>query len=333
MITIKEIAKLANVSGATVSRVINQSDYVSDEVRERVMKIVEEHQYIPSEHAKALRTKQSKVIGVILPKISTETASRVVNGINDILAAAGYQIILATSDLELLNEIKFIKLFQSRQVDGIILNATNTDTELLDEVKKLTIPFVAIGQKFPNESFVIYNDYEVAKGLTTYLINKGHKKIAFIGVDEKDRAVGYDRKKGYLDTMKDFSLSIDENWMKTGSFDMQFGDEAIDSIMNSSLSKPTAVFAVTDRLAIGAMRYLKKNNYSIPQDIAVVGIGASELSEFVEPSLTTVDFNNEEAGREAAQLIINKIQNKDYQNKKIILNYRLIERDSVSYNM
>ncbi|WP_416150004.1 LacI family DNA-binding transcriptional regulator [Salipaludibacillus sp. HK11] len=329
MITIKEIAKLANVSGATVSRVINNAEYVSDEVREKVMKIVDEHQYVPSEHAKALRTKQSKVIGVILPKISTETASRIVNGINETLASSGYQIILATSDLNLLNEIKFLKLFKSRQVEGIILNATNTSTELLEEVKKLTIPFVAIGQKFPDESFVTYHNYEVAKGLTSYLINKGHKKIAFIGVDEKDVAVGYERKKGYLDTMKEFSLPIDENWIKTGSFDMTFGDEAMKSIMNHSLSKPTAVFAVTDRLAIGAMRYLKKNNYSIPKDLAIVGIGASELGEFVEPSLTTVDFNNEEAGREAAQLIINKIKNKNIENNKIILNYRLIERDSV----
>ncbi|RKL67355.1 LacI family transcriptional regulator [Salipaludibacillus neizhouensis] len=329
MITIKEIAKLANVSGATVSRVINNSGYVSDGVRQKVMKIVDENKYVPSEHAKALRTKHSKVIGVILPRISTETASRIVNGINEVLAPEGYQIILASSDLELRNEIKYLKLFKSRQVEGIILNATNTSKELMEEVDDLTIPFVAIGQELKGESYVSYNNYEVAKGLTNYLIKKGHKKIAFIGVDEKDTAVGYDRKKGYLDTMKDHSLSIDENWIKTGSFAMTFGEESMESIMNNSLTTPSAVFAVTDRLAIGAMKYLKKHLYKIPDDIAVVGIGASELAEFVEPGLTTVDFNNEKAGREAAQLILNKIQDKEYKNKEIILNYRLIERDSV----
>lgn len=329
MITIKEIASLANVSGATVSRVLNNSGYVSEEVRSKVLKIIEEYHYIPSEHAKSLRTKQTKVIGVIIPKLSTESGSRVVDGINEELAAHGYQIILTASNLDPKKEVELLKLLRSKQVEGIILNATNVDTSLTQEVKRINIPFVVVGQKFAEESYVVYDNYNASKELTLYLIKKGHKNIAFIGVNEKDEAVGILRKQGYQDAMNESRLSLESGLIKEASFGIQPGFDAMQSILQHSNVKPTAVLAVTDRLAVGAMRYLKKEGYSIPKDIAVAGIGASEISENVDPPLTTVDFKNEEAGREAAKLILNKIRTKDHTIQKIVLGYRLLIRDSV----
>ncbi|WP_252312149.1 LacI family DNA-binding transcriptional regulator [Sinobaca sp. H24] len=329
MITIKEIASLANVSGATVSRVLNSSGYVSEDVRSRVLKIIEEHHYIPSEHAKSLRTKQTKVIGVIIPKLSTESASRVVDGINEELAAHGYQIILAASNLDPQKEIEFLKLLRSRQVEGIILNATNVDPSLVKEIKRINIPFVAVGQKFADESYIVYDNYNAAKELTLYLIKQGHENVAFIGVNEKDEAVGSLRKQGYKDAMKENKLHVETGLMKEALFGIQPGFNAMQSIMENAVTKPTALLAVTDRLAVGAMRYLKKAGYSIPTDVAVAGIGASEISENVDPALTTIDFKNEEAGRQAAKLILNKIRTKDNTTKKIVLGYRLLIRDSV----
>lgn len=328
LITIKEIAKLADVSSATVSRVVNNTGYVSDAVREKVTRIVEQYEYVPSESAKTLRTKKSKIIGVILPKIGTETTSRIVNGINETLSAKGYQMVLASTDLDPANEIKFIKLLRNRQVDGIILNATSINEPLIKEINNLDIPFTTIGQDIPGTSVITYNNYEVAKGLTEYLINKGHHKIGFIGVEETDPAVGQDRKKGYLDAMKEHSLSVEDNWMHLGNFEMNTGEKSAELIMSRSLVKPTAIFAVTDRLAIGAMKWLRLR-YKIPREVAIVGIGASEMGEIIEPALTTVDFKNEEAGKEAAHSILQQISGTQTNPIKMLLNYRLIERDSV----
>ncbi|MED1467079.1 LacI family DNA-binding transcriptional regulator [Bacillus salipaludis] len=329
MITIKEIAERANVSRTTVSRVLNNSGYVSEEVKKRVLKVIEETGYVPSENAKSLRTKKTKVIGVILPKISTETSSRLVNGIDEVLAKGGYQILLAKSNLIPEKEIEFLRLLKSRHVDGIILSATNTNQPLVEEINQLKIPFVMVGQHVSGLSNVVFDDYHATKDMVNLLIKKGHQHIAFIGVDEKDPAVGYLRKSGYLDSMKEGNLPIEESWVQKGIFDMESGYDCMKAILNFSQKKPTAVLAVTDRLAIGAMQYLKQAGLSIPDDIAVAGMGGSELSMFISPSLTTIDFSIEDAGREAASLLLEKINGGNHQEFTRTIKYRLLERGSI----
>lgn len=328
LITIKDIAEMANVSRTTVSRVINNSGYVSEEVRKRVEKIIEETGYMPNVNAKSLRTKQSKVIGVILPTIQTETPSRVVTGLSRELSKHGYQILLANTDHDVKKEYEYLDLLKVRQVDGIVLIATNTEPKLIEKLKQMDIPLVMIGQEAEDIVHVAYDDYHVARDLTRLLIKKGHQKIGFIGVTETDRAVGYLRKKGFLDEMKANGLAVERNWIQQGIFDIDSGRDAMEKIITYSRERPTAILAVTDRLAIGAMSYLKNNNYRIPEDMALVGIGASEISRYIDPPLTTVDYQNEKAGEEAAKLILNQINSKPFK-KKIVLDYRLIVRDSV----
>ncbi|WP_453992838.1 LacI family DNA-binding transcriptional regulator [Bacillus nitroreducens] len=328
MVTMKEIAKLANVSSATVSRVLNNSGYVSDEVRKRILKIIEETGYIPSEHAKALRTKQSNVIGVILPKLSTETASRIVNGISEELAKHGYQILLTNTNLDPQKEIEYLKLLKSKQVDGIILLATNRGEGLLNEIKKLRIPFVATGQEIEGIPSVINNNVQAAKDITTLLIKKGHRKIAFIGVDEEDYEVGYKRKAGYLEALEENQLEVDTHWVQKGEFSIESGYHMAKEIFEKSVQKPSAIVAVTDRLAIGAMEYLKEKGLIVPHDVAITGMGASDLSKYVVPKLTTVDLLSEYTGAEAAKTLLQILQEGVSSEKKQI-DYRLIIRDSI----
>jgi LacI family sucrose operon transcriptional repressor len=329
MITIKEIAERANVSRTTVSRVINNSGYVSDEAKKRVLKVIEETGYIPSEHAKSLRTKKTKVIGVILPKISTETSSRLVKGLDEVFAKEGYQILLTNTNLELEKEIEYLKLLKSRHVDGIILSATIINKPLLEEIHHLKIPFVTVGQYIPELPNVLFDDYQSSKDLVYFMIKKGYKHIAFIGVDEKDRSVGYLRKNGYLDAMKENNLPIEKGWVQKGTFDVDSGYQCMKQIMDFSEKTPVAVFAVTDRLAIGAMQYIKETGLSIPDDIAVAGMGASELSRFISPALTTIDFFIEEAGREAARLLLEQVNGGISHEVILTIKHRLIERSSI----
>ncbi|MEC5423978.1 LacI family DNA-binding transcriptional regulator [Virgibacillus sp. C22-A2] len=328
MLTIKEIAEMANVSRSTVSRALNNSGYVSEDAMERIKKVIAETGYAPSEHAKSLRTKRTKVIGVILPTIQTETSSKIVAGIDKELSTQGYQILLANTNLDKAKEIEYVDLLKARQVDGIILVATNTDPLLLKKIKGLTIPIVIIGQEMEGLVNVLYDDYHASRELTSFLIEKGHRKIAFIGVDEEDRAVGFLRKKGYKDEMIAHKLSIEPAWIQKGIFDIDSGRQAMDQIWTTSQNKPTAAFAVTDRLAIGALSFLKDHKISVPEQMAIASIGASEISQYVDPPLTTIDYQNEKAGKEAAHQLLTNIGTKAAI-KKIILDYRLIIRDSV----
>lgn len=328
MITIKEIAQLANVSSSTVSRVLNNG-YVSEAVRKRVLQIIEETGYVPSEHAKSLRTNETRVIGVILPRLSTETSSRIVNALNDELAANNYQIILTNTNLDPKKEIENMQLLRSRRVDGIILLATNVRQELVDAIQRLPIPMIALGQDIAGIPVVVNADYQAAKEMTAYLLTKGHERIAFIGVPHTDEAVGIRRQKGFQDALTEQGLKTEKAWMAEANFDFKSGYAAMEKIWQARSEKPTAVFAVTDKIAVGAMQYLKEQQIRIPEDVAIAGTGNSNISKYVTPALTTIDYLNEQSGKKAAALILEQIKNKHKPAEKVSMTYRLIKRDSV----
>ncbi|WP_181347611.1 LacI family DNA-binding transcriptional regulator [Thalassobacillus sp. CUG 92003] len=329
MTTINDIAKMADVSRTTVSRALNDSGYVSEEVRNKIMAIVKETGYMPSLSAKSLRTKRSGVIGVILPKISTETSSRVVNGVNDVLSNEGFQILLTDTELNKQKEVEYIRLLKSRHVDGILILATNVNQPLLDAIQAAAIPVVCLGQKLPGVTSLAYNDYDASADMTTMLLNKGYTRLAFIGISNDDPAVGQLREQAYLDKLKERNLPVKDHWMAVGDFSIDSGYEAMKSILHTSKDDlPSAVFAVTDRMAVGAMEYLKEQGFRIPADMAIAGIGASVMSKYITPALTTIDYYNQEAGQHAARLLLGKI-NHEQNSEKLKLSYRLILRDSV----
>jgi len=329
MITILDIAKMANVSRTTVSRVLNNNGYVSEEARERVLNVIKETGYVPSQQAKSLRTKETKVVGVILPRISTDTSSKVVSGIDEVLSEHGYQILLAITNLQIKKEIEYLKLLANRQVDGIILVATNVQQELIKEIEKLKLPFVVIGQNMPGISSVYYDDYHAAKYLTQLLLNKGKEKIAYIGVHETDQAVGVSRKEGYIDALKENHIPISENWIEIGNFHLESGYECMKSLIENNEDLPDAVFAATDRIAIGAMSYLQEEKIRIPEEVGIVSIGTSELSKYISPKLTTIDYENEKAGKAGAEILYEKMKMGGFGENKIVLNYRIIEGDTL----
>ncbi|SES12078.1 transcriptional regulator, LacI family [Gracilibacillus ureilyticus] len=328
MTTINDIAKLAEVSRSTVSRYLNSNGYVSEEAKKRIMKVIEETGYMPSQSAKSLRTKKTGVIGVILPKISTETASRVVSGINKVLQQNDYQMLLTTTSQEHKKEIEFIRLLQSRNVDGILLLATNTEKPLIDAIGNATVPIVALGQDIPTISSVIYPDYLATGEMIEYMIQKGYQHIGFIGVEEYDPAVGIERKRAFVDTLTKHQLKVNKDWIMQGDFSIESGYNSMKSIINSGSDRPDAVFAVTDQIAVGAMQFLKEQQIQIPNDIAIAATGASRLAQYIEPSLTVIDFLNEEAGAIAAELLIEELTGTKAI-KKIIHDYRLLVRNSV----
>ncbi|SDJ23740.1 LacI family DNA-binding transcriptional regulator [Salimicrobium halophilum] len=329
MTTINDIAKLAGVSRTTVSRFLNSNGYVGQEARERIEQVIQETGYMPSQSAKSLRTKKTGVIGIILPKISTETSSRVVSGINDVMKKKGMQILLTDTELDPDKEIEYLRLLKSRQADGIILLATNISERLQKEIDAIPIPVVALGQDVPGIPSLTYADYDASSDMMQLLIGKGHERIGFIGVSNTDPAVGGIRQKAYKEMMQKHGFEVREGWIAEGDFSIESGYEAMKQIITSDRTEvPTAIFCVTDRMATGAMEYLKEQGFRIPEDIAVAGIGDAVMSRYITPSLTTVDYFNEEAGEATAEMLLATMEGKNY-NKKNMHKYRLIKRDSV----
>lgn len=330
-LNIIDIAKLAGVSKSTVSRYLNNG-YVSEEAKEKIKVVLDETGFKPQRHAKGMRTKKTNLIGVIVPKISTETPPRVVEGITEIMSPNGYDSLIANTNLAIEKEIEYLRIFKNNQVDGIIFMATKITKEHIDIMNSLEVPIVIVGQRVENYPSVFHDDYNASKDVTKFLIRKGHRNIGFIGVYEEDISVGFYRKHGFLDGLKENNINIKDENIKTGVFSQESGYKLAKELM-SNIEKPTAIVAVTDNIAVGAIEYLKENNYKIPEDIAILGMGDSRISSVITPRLTTIHYHYKTSGRKAAEIMLQLLNKKDKKNikniKNIKLNYRFIERDSV----
>ena len=327
-ININEIAKLAGVSRATVSRYLNDG-YVSEEKRQIIAKVIKETGYTPSAQARILRTKKTKLIGVIIPKIDSQSVNREVLGINETLSKSGYQIILADTFNDENKELEYLKIFQNNQVDGIILIATVFTNQHKKLLKKLNIPVVILGQYLKGYSCIYNDDYNAAKDITKVLIAKSRKKTGYIGVNPNDEAAGKARYQGFIDALKENGLEADEDLMKIAKFSLEDGYSKAKEIIDEN-PDIDSLFCATDNIAIGAMQYLKECGKKIPEDISVVGLGHSNISKLVDPKLTTVNFHYKTSGIEAANIILNMIEKQDKIIRDMKMGYEIIIQESTN---
>lgn len=330
-LNIIDIAKLAGVSKSTVSRYLNDG-YVSEESRNKIQKVLDETGFKPQRHAKSMRTKKTNLIGVIVPKISSETIARVIEGMTEVFSPKGYDVLIANTSLSVEKEIEYLNIFKNNNVDGIMFIATKVTENHLKVMNEVKVPIVVVGQKIKGYPSVYHDDYNAAKDSTKYFVNKGHKNIGFIGVYEEDISVGYYRKKGYINALKEEGIELNSDNITIGDFSQESGYKLTEKLMKSD-NKPTAILTVTDNIAVGVIEYLRENNYRVPEDIAVMGMGDSTFSKVITPKLSTVHFNYKTSGIKSAEIMYDILENdnnflKDI-DKNIKLTYGLIERNSI----
>lgn len=315
--TIKEIAALAAVSPSAVSRYLNNG-YISKEKKERIRAIIEQTGYSPSIHAQTLRTRKTMLIGVVVPKLISESVSQIVSGINRILTENGYQMILADTENNSIKELEYLELFKNNPVDGIILIGTSITGKHKIFMKSNTIPMVVVGQRTEFVSCIYHDDLMASYALTEKMILSGKKRFAFLGVTPDDPACGINRKQGFLNALSDYHLEFNPNLEEICEFNVQSGYEHMNIILKRTKSFD-GVFCSTDLIAAGAMRRLKEENLEIPRQVAITGIGDNQICTAILPRLTTVHYHYQTCGRHAANLLMGLINN----NEKIVSQTKL----------
>lgn len=323
--TINEIAALAGVSRATVSRYLNNG-YVSGEKKERIRKIIEETGYQPSSQAQMLRTKKTGFIGVILPRIHSDSISRMVEGISTVLEKKGYQLLLANTANDTRKELQYLKQLKQNHVDGIILIGTVFTKEHYRIMKEIEVPLVVLSQQVKDYSCVYHDDYEAAKELTKYAL-KTSANPAFIGAITEDEAVGHGRLCGFLDANSERNREVREDHCTSGMFTMENGYNSAKYLLGVDDAIDTFICA-TDNIAIGAMMYLKECGKRIPEDVQLAGFGDGRMGKICEPRLTTVHYYYETSGEETAKMLVEMIEDGSGVRKEMKMGYKLKISDS-----
>lgn len=323
---IKEIARLAGVSSATVSKVINGKDeQISATTKERVWRIVKREGYIPNGIAKSLRVKNTKTIGIIMPDVMNLFFSEIARGIEDAAEKRGYSVILCNSDNKADKEEKYFQILQEKMVDGIILTASEGNVKKYMEKRHL--PMVLLDRDIPADSKVgriVLDNEEGAYIATNFLIKKGCKNIVFISA----RATGkssVQRLNGYKKAILEKDFASDENKMFLRGYTIETGYDGIMDLIHRT--EIDGVVCGNDLIAIGAINALKECGKSVPEDVRVIGFDDISISKYMDPPLTTIQQPIYKMGEESVNMLVDMIEKRETNLTKI-LSSELIERGS-----
>lgn len=326
MMTIAEIAQRAGVSKACVSRYLNHG-YVSEEKKARIREIIDETGYTPSRSAQVLRTGKSGVVGVILPKINSESMGRVAAGISEVLTRQGYRLLLANTENQVEQELAYLELFKNDQVDGVIFVATILTPAHRTLIGEMNLPVVMVGQRADYLSCVYHNDRTAAREMTQLLLSSGKRRPGMIGVTPKDRAVGSERRAGFLEACEALGLAVPEARIETCGFNIESGNDAAKALFERA-PEIDCLFCATDSIAIGAEQYLKGVGRRIPEEVEIAGLGHSRMTEIITPRLTTAHFFYKTSGIEAATILCQILESGIDMKKQIMLGYEIVRQET-----
>lgn len=324
--TVTEIAKLAGVSKACVSRYFNHG-YVSEEKKEKIREVVKETGYVPNKRSQSAAQTKKPTIGVVIPKINSESISRMIAGISQVLNREGYRMLLADTENSVEKEILYLQSFRQDELAGVIFIATIFTDQHHKLLQSLDVPVVVLGQETADCSCVYHDDYGAATAMAERIVQLGKKKIGAVLVTSKDRAAGDARCRGYEDVLKKNNIPIEEHRMVYSDFTLESGYDATEKLF-AQAPDTDGVFCATDTIAIGAMQYLKGIGKKIPEDVAITGIGHSRMTEIISPTLTTVHLFYKSTGIEGADMLIKMIDSGIDMKKKLMMGFEVVRQES-----
>ena len=323
-LTIVDIAKMAGVGTTTVSRYFNGGN-LKKETRERIKEIVDKYNYTPNTFAKALKSTDSKIIGVIVPCLHSYISGNTLKYLDKELKENNYETLIMNANFDENKQLEYIKKLARINVDGIILLPTTMSKAYESTIKSIDVPVVMLGQEGEYTYSVEYNDFNAARDLTNYVLASGHKKIAYLGVGEDDIAVGYYRKLGVLRALEKYNLEP-ENILIT-NFGMEEGYEIVKENIKK-LKGDSCLICATDNLAYGAIKALEEEGLNVGEDYSVAAFGDYTSSALLKSPLTTIKFDLKDAAKQTVEMLLNVIK-KEETAMKLLIGYELKTRDSV----
>lgn len=327
MVTIQDVAKEAEVSVATVSRVLNNSPSVNPETRERVQQIIERLNYRPNLLGRNLRRSETKMILVLLPSISNPFYSKIVRGIEDIAHLNGYNILLCNTNGDSQRERVYIDLLRNRLADGIIVMASDLDKDELSDIgKQFPVVQCCEYKEGARVSHISIDNVNAAYNMMQHLISLGHRRIGMVGCNNKNVS-SIQREEGYKKALQDYNIEYDSNLIKYGDYSFKSGQVAAKAFLNMK-DRPTAVFAISDMMAIGVLKELKNNGIKVPDDIAVAGFDNINIASMYDPALTTISQHQYDLGCTSMELLLKQVRGEQEEPQDLFLDYELIIRES-----
>ena len=333
-VTIKDVAKRANVAPSTVSRVISDSPHISEKTKRKVHKIMEEMGYHLNYSARNLAQQSTMTIGIIMKNSTTESMHNsffpeVIRGISALCSKHDFSISLTTgeSEEEIFNDT--VKMVRGKRVDGMIVLYSKKDDKVVPYLVESGIPFVVIGKPLIDSSKIMFVDndnVQAAKEATDFLLNLGHKKIAFIGEDEQFE-VSEARLNGFIQAVKGKNLDVPEGFIKNIQFDPSHGKQIVAELMDLP-TPPTALVVSDDLNALIVLTALSEKNIKVPDDMSMIVFNNSVISKVANPPLTTVDTQIFQLGYESANCLIELVKDPQMFRKSVIIPTVIVERNS-----
>ncbi|MDQ0818047.1 LacI family transcriptional regulator [Bacillus pumilus] len=328
-VTIYDVAREANVSMATVSRVVNGNPNVKPTTRKKVLEAIDRLGYRPNAVARGLASKKTTTVGVIIPDISSIFYSELARGIEDIATMYKYNIILSNSDQNTDKELHLLNTMLGKQVDGIVFMGGNITDVLVEEFKRSPVPIVlaASVEEQAQTPSVNINYEQAIYDSVQLLVEKGHKRIAFVSGPMSEPINSMRKLAGYKRALEKAGIAFDDALVAEGDYSYDSGIESLAHLLEQS-DKPTAVIAATDEMALGVIHGAQDRGVSIPEDLEVIGFDNTRLSLMVRPQLTTVVQPTYDIGAVAMRLLT-KLMNKEQVDDQIVeLPHRIEERQS-----
>jgi len=330
MVTIREVAEEAKVSVSTVSRVINETRFVSPETKGGVLAAMERLHYEPNRLASSLRRKDKRThtIGLLIPDSANLFFAEVLRGVEDASFEAGYNVILCNSDDDPQKEAGYLEVLLSKQVDGIILVSAGDSRESLDLVKRWDGKAVVVDRELdaPELDSVLVDNVLGGYLATRYLLDLGHRRVGCItGPATVTPSSG--REQGYQNALEEFDIPSNREAIVSGDFRPQSGYEGARALLEGNIN-PTAIFATNDMMAVGALRAISELHLTVPEDISIVGFDDISLASFTIPPLTTIAQPSYEIGMRAAELLVRRLRSPQKEIKNEVFEPYLVERAS-----
>jgi LacI family transcriptional regulator len=333
MVTMRDVARHAGVSIATVSHVINETRPVSDELRDRVLDSMDHLGYQPNTIARALRSKHSNTIGLIVPDGRNPFFAEVAQGIEEVSLEHEYSLILCDSGNDLGKVLIHTKNLSAKRVDGIIFTTSGDDFEdinsLIDE--NIAVLVIDLDASPIVADAVLFDNFKGGRLATQHLLELGHRRIACITGPSR-QSLRRDREKGYSSALSDAGIPEDKSLVREGDFQPSSGYYHALDLLNSP-DPPSAIFACNDLMAMGALRAAREVGLEVPAQLSIIGFDDIYLSAFTTPTLSTIRLPKREMGRLAGQILLRRIQDHTRAVEQTIVDLELIVRESTApYN-